>query len=130
MIYSYKKVIKKAFKQKYAIAQINVSNLEWIKAVLEAAEELKSPVFLGVSEKSAKYMGGFETIVCLVKKLKIFYNISVPIILHLDHGSFEGAKKALKAGFNSIMFDGSNYNFETNLYKTKKLKNCAKKKMF
>ncbi|WBL31493.1 class II fructose-bisphosphate aldolase [Candidatus Phytoplasma sacchari] len=128
MFYSYKKIIIKAFEQKYAIAQVNVYNLELIKTVLKTAEELNSPIFLGVSEKSVEYMGGFKTVVCLVKELKKFYKISVPIILHLDHGSFEGAKKALRAGFNSIMFDGSNYNFKINLHKTKKLKEMCNKK--
>ncbi|WCA22512.1 class II fructose-bisphosphate aldolase [Candidatus Phytoplasma oryzae] len=128
MMYSYKKIVKTAFQQKYAIAQINVSDLEWIKSVIEVAEEFKSPVFLGVSEKTVNYMGGFKTIVCLVNKLKKFYNVSVPIILHLDHGSFEGAQNAIKAGFNSIMFDGSNYSFSVNLLKTKEIKEMCRNK--
>jgi fructose-bisphosphate aldolase class II len=125
---SYKNIIEKAFKEKYAIAQINVNNLEWIKATLEIAKELKSPVILGVSEKSAQYMCGFQTVSSLVKELINFYKISVPIILHLDHGSFEGAKKALKAGFNSIMLDSSNYSFKINLEKIKKITKICKQK--
>ncbi|KXT29445.1 ketose-bisphosphate aldolase family protein [Candidatus Phytoplasma oryzae] len=127
-MYFYKEIIRKAFQKNYAIAQINVTNLEWIKATLEAAEELKSPIFVGVSEKSVKYMGGFGTVVAIIKELKKFYKISVPIILHLDHGSFKGSEKAIKAGFNSIMFDGSNYNFSINMSKTKQLIEICQKK--
>ncbi|PQP79927.1 fructose-1,6-bisphosphate aldolase, class II [Candidatus Phytoplasma phoenicium] len=121
MLTSDKQVILKAHRQGYAIAQVNINNLEWIKASLETVEELKSPVILGVSEGAAKYMGGFKTVVSLVRELISFYDISVPVIIHLDHGSFEGAKQALKAGFNSIMFDGSHYDFQTNLKKTKQI---------
>lgn len=121
MLTSDKQVILKAHRQGYAIAQVNINNLEWIKAALETVEELKSPVILGVSEGAAKYMCGFKTVVSLVRELISFYDISVPVIIHLDHGSFEGAKQALKAGFNSIMFDGSHYDFQTNLKKTKQI---------
>ncbi|TVY12188.1 class II fructose-1,6-bisphosphate aldolase [Candidatus Phytoplasma pini] len=121
MLTSDKKVILKAHRQNYAIVQVNINNLEWIKAALETAEEFKSPLILGASEGAIKYMGGFRLVVSLVKELDSFYHISVPVILHLDHGSFDGAYQALGAGFNSIMFDGSHYPFEENFQKTKKI---------
>ncbi|MFA7589112.1 MAG: class II fructose-1,6-bisphosphate aldolase, partial [Acholeplasmataceae bacterium] len=102
-------------------AQININNLEWIQAVLTTVEALKSPVILGVSEGAAKYMGGYENVMGMVHALDRFYNISVPIAVHLDHGTYEGAKKALTAGFTSIMFDGSHYPFAENLEKTKEI---------
>ncbi|WP_341266835.1 class II fructose-1,6-bisphosphate aldolase [Candidatus Phytoplasma fraxini] len=128
MLTSDRKVIDKAHEQRYSIIQVNINNLDWIKAALETVEELKSPVILGVSEGAAKYMGGFKTVVSLVKNLDAFYNISVPVILHLDHGSYEGAYQAVEAGFNSIMFDGSHYPFEENLKKTEEIvKVCHEK---
>jgi len=114
-------MLLKARKEGYGIAQININNLEWIKAVLETVEEIKSPVILGVSEGAAKYMGGFKNVMGMVHELYAFYNMTVPVAVHLDHGSYEGAKKALDAGFTSIMFDGSHYAFEENLAKTKEI---------
>lgn len=119
MLVSAKEMLIKARKEGYAVAQININNLEWIKAVLTVAEELKSPVILGVSEGAGKYMGGFKTVVAMVRELDAFYKVSVPVAIHLDHGTYEGAYKALEAGFTSIMFDGSHYPFEENLAKTK-----------
>jgi fructose-bisphosphate aldolase class II len=123
-----KKVILRAHQEGYAITQININNLEWIKASLQTVEELKSPVILGVSEGAAKYMGGFKTVVAMVKELDAFYNISVPVILHLDHGSFEGAQEALQIGFTSVMFDGSHYPFEENLKKTSQITKMCREK--
>jgi len=123
-----RKIIQKAHENKYAIIQVNINNLEWIKAALETVEELKSPVILGVSEGAAKYMGGFKTVSSLVKNLDLFYNISTPVILHLDHGSYEGAKEALESGFTSVMFDGSSYPFEENLKKTREIVSLCHKK--
>ena len=120
-VVSAKEMLLKARKEGYGIAQININNLEWIKAVLETVEELKSPVILGVSEGAAKYMGGYKNVMGMVHALDAFYNVSVPVAVHLDHGSYEGAKKALDAGFTSIMFDGSHYPFEENLEKTKEI---------
>jgi len=119
MLVSAKQMMEKARKEGYAVAQININNLEWIKAVLTKAEELKSPVILGVSEGAGKYMGGFKTVVAMVRELDAFYKVSVPIAIHLDHGTYEGAYKAIEAGFTSVMFDGSHYPFEENLAKTK-----------
>ena len=118
---SAKEMLIKARKEGYAIAQININNLEWIKAVLETVEELKSPVILGVSEGAAKYMGGYKTVVGMVTNLIDFYGITVPVAIHLDHGSYKGSFEALEAGFTSIMFDGSHYPFEENLAKTKEV---------
>lgn len=128
MLTSDKQIILKAHKKGYAIVQVNVNNLEWIKAALEAAEALKSPIILGISERAAEYMGGFRTVVCLIRELDAFYGISVPVIVHLDHGSFLGSKKALEAGFNSIMFDGSRYTFRENLTKTEEITGLCHKK--
>jgi fructose-bisphosphate aldolase, class II len=128
MLVSAKEMLLKARKEGYAVAQININNLEWIKAVLTVAEELKSPVILGVSEGAGKYMGGFKTVVAMVRELDAFYKVSVPVAIHLDHGSYEGAYKALEAGFTSIMFDGSHYPFEENLAKTKEfVKYCQER---
>ncbi|WP_349402113.1 fructose-bisphosphate aldolase class II [Candidatus Phytoplasma solani] len=121
MLTSDKKIILKAHQQKYAIAQVNINNLEWTKAALQTAQELQSPIILGVSEGAAKYLGGFKTAFALVKELDAYYKISVPVILHLDHGSFEGGLEAIEAGFTSIMFDGSRFDFEINLMKTKEM---------
>lgn len=111
----------KAHKEGYGIAQININNLEWIKATLEAVQELQSPVILGVSEGAAKYMGGYKNVMAMVRELIEFLGVTVPVAVHLDHGTYEGAKKALDAGFTSIMFDGSHYPFEENLVKTKEV---------
>ena len=118
---SAKEMLLKARKEGYAVAQININNLEWIKAVLETVEELKSPVILGVSEGAAKYMAGYKNVVAMVKEVHDFYNVTVPVAVHLDHGTYEGAKKALDAGFTSIMFDGSHLPFEENLKQTKEI---------
>ena len=114
-------MLLKAHKEGYGVAQININNLEWIKAVLEVVKELNSPVILGVSEGAAKYMGGYRNVMAMVRELDSFYNIQQPIAVHLDHGTYEGAFKALEAGFTSIMFDGSHYPFEENLAKTKEV---------
>lgn len=121
MLVSAKEMLEKAHKEGYGVAQININNLEWTKAVLQVVEELKSPVILGVSEGASKYMGGYATVVAMVKALDAFYNVSVPVAIHLDHGTYEGAFKALEAGYTSIMFDGSHYPFEENLAKTKEV---------
>lgn len=118
---SAKKMLDKARKEGYAVAQININNLEWTQSALKAAEEVKSPIILGVSEGAARYMGGFKTVVNMVENLMEYYKITVPVALHLDHGSFEGSFAALEAGFSSIMFDGSSYSIEENVEKTKKV---------
>ncbi len=121
MLVSAKAMLEKAHKEGYGVAQININNLEWIKAVLEVVKELKSPVILGVSEGASKYMGGYATVVAMVKALDKHYDIQQPVAIHLDHGTYEGAFKALEAGYTSIMFDGSHYPFEENLAKTKEV---------
>ncbi len=120
-VVSAKEMLLKAHKEGYGVAQININNLEWIKAVLTTVEELKSPVILGVSEGAAKYMGGYKTVMAMVRSLDEFYNVTVPVAVHLDHGTYEGSYKALAAGFTSIMFDGSHYPFAENLEKTKEI---------
>lgn len=121
MLVSAKEMLQKAKAEGYAVAQININNLEWIKAVLSTVEELKSPVILGVSEGAAKYMGGYENVMAMVSTLDKAMNISVPVAVHLDHGTYEGAFKAIRAGFTSVMFDGSHYPFEENLKKTQEV---------
>ncbi|MGI6787325.1 MAG: class II fructose-1,6-bisphosphate aldolase [Acholeplasmataceae bacterium] len=121
MLVSAREMLQKAHKEGYAVAQININNLEWTKLVLQVAEELKSPVILGVSEGAAKYMGGFRTVMAMVRELHDHFKITVPVAVHLDHGTYEGAKNALAAGFTSIMFDGSSLPFEENLAKTKEI---------
>ena len=116
-----KEMLTKAKAGKYAVGQFNINNLEWTKAILLTAEELQSPVILGVSEGAGKYMCGYKTIVGMVKGMIEELNITVPVALHLDHGSYEGAKKCIEAGFSSIMFDGSHYPIEENFAKTKEL---------
>ena len=106
---------------KYAVGQFNINNLEWTKAVLLTAQELNSPVILGVSEGAGKYMAGFETVAAMVKAMDESLGITVPVALHLDHGTYEGCYKCIKAGFTSIMFDGSHYPIEENVAKTKEL---------
>lgn len=120
-VVSAREMLLKAHKEGYGIAQININNLEWIKAVLTTVEELKSPVILGVSEGAAKYMGGYRNVMAMVRELDKFYNVTVPVAVHLDHGTYEGSYKALEAGFTSIMFDGSHYPFAENLEKTKEI---------
>ena len=105
----------------YAVGQFNINNLEWTKAILLTAEENKSPVILGVSEGAGKYMGGYEAVVGMVNGLLKGLKITVPVALHLDHGSFEGAYKCIEAGFSSVMFDGSHYAIEENIEKSKQI---------
>ncbi len=119
MLVSLTEMTKKAYDGKYAVGQFNINNLEWTKAVLLTAQENNSPVILGVSEGAAKYMGGYVTVTNMVNGLLQDLNITVPVALHLDHGSYDGAKKAIAAGFSSIMFDGSHYPLEENIAKTK-----------
>ena len=121
MLVSAKEMLQKAKAGHYAVAQININNLEWTKAVLQTAEELRSPVILGVSEGAGKYMCGYKTIVGMVNGMLEQLNITVPVALHLDHGSYEGAKACIEAGFSSIMFDGSHFDIEENIAKTKEL---------
>jgi fructose-bisphosphate aldolase class II len=115
-------MLQKAKEGKYAVGQFNINNLEWTNAILKAAEEMQSPVILGVSEGAAKYMGGYKTIVNMVKGLLEDLNITVPVTIHLDHGtSFESCKKAIDAGFTSVMYDGSHFPFNENVENTKKV---------
>ena len=107
MLVSATEMINKAHEGHYAIGAFNINNLEWTKAILAAAEEAKSPVMLGVSEGAAKYMCGFKTVAAMVKEVHDAMGITVPVALHLDHGSYDGAKAAIEAGFTSVMFDGS-----------------------
>ncbi|MBU5474891.1 class II fructose-bisphosphate aldolase, partial [Roseburia sp. MSJ-14] len=116
-----KEMLTKAKAGHYAVGQFNINNLEWTKAILLTAEELKSPVILGVSEGAGKYMCGYKTVVGMVNGMLEELSITVPVALHLDHGSYEGAKKCIEAGFSSIMFDGSHYPIEENIAKTKEL---------
>ena len=118
---SAKEMLQKAKAGHYAVGQFNINNLEWTKAILLTAEECKSPVILGVSEGAGKYMTGYKTVVGMVNGMLEELNITVPVALHLDHGSYEGAKKCIEAGFSSIMFDGSHLPFEENVAKTKEL---------
>ncbi len=125
MLVSAKEMLRKARDGKYAVGQFNINNLEWTKSILLTAEELKSPVILGVSEGAGKYMCGFKTVTEMVKAMVEELGITVPVALHLDHGTYEGAKKCIEAGFSSIMFDGSHYPIEENIEKTKELvKTC------
>ena len=118
-------MLEKAREGKYAVGQFNINNLEWTKSVLLTAEELKSPVILGVSEGAGKYMTGFKTVAAMVEAMMEELNITVPVALHLDHGTYDGCYKCIKAGFSSIMFDGSHYPIEENIEKTKELVKVA-----
>ncbi len=118
MVVSAKEMLDKAKAGHYAVGQFNINNLEWTKAILETAQELNSPVILGVSEGAGKYMGGFKTVVGMVNGMIEELNITVPVALHLDHGTFEGCHKCIEAGFKSIMFDGSHYPIDENVEKT------------
>lgn len=122
---SAKEMLDKAYKNGYAVGHFNINNLEWTKAILLTAEENKSPVILGVSEGANKYMTGFKTVASMVKAMIEELNITVPVALHLDHGSYEGAKKAIEAGYSSVMFDGSHYDIEENIEKTKEIVELA-----
>ncbi|MBQ8689281.1 MAG: class II fructose-1,6-bisphosphate aldolase [Clostridia bacterium] len=121
MLVSAKEMLTKAKAGHYAVGQFNINNLEWAKAILLTAEEMKSPVILGVSEGAGKYMCGYSTIVGMVKGMIENLGITVPVAIHLDHGSYEGAYKCIEAGFSSVMFDGSHYPIEENIAKTKEL---------
>ena len=116
-----KEMLTKAKEGHYAVGQFNINNLEWTKAILLTAQELNSPVILGVSEGAGKYMCGYKTVVGMVNGMLEELNITVPVALHLDHGSYDGAKACIEAGFSSIMFDGSHYAIEENVEKTKEL---------
>lgn len=121
-------MLKKAKAGHYAVGQFNINNLEWTKAILTAAEETKSPVILGVSEGAGKYMAGYKTVVGMVNGMLEEMKITVPVALHLDHGTYEGCQKCIEAGFSSIMFDGSHYPIEENVAKTKELAAICKEK--
>ncbi|GAB6169415.1 class II fructose-1,6-bisphosphate aldolase [Clostridium carnis] len=128
MLVSAKEMLNKAREGKYAVGQFNINNLEWTKAVLLTAQENNSPVILGVSEGAAKYMCGFKTIVGMVNGMMEELKITVPVALHLDHGSYEGAINAMEAGFSSIMFDGSHYAIDENIAKTTEMVKLASSK--
>ncbi len=121
MLVSAKEMLTKAKAGKYAVGQFNINNLEWTKAVLTTAQECNSPVILGVSEGAGKYMGGYATIVGMVNGMIKELKITVPVALHLDHGSYDGVKATIEAGFSSVMFDGSHYPIEENISKTQEL---------
>ena len=121
MLVSAKEMLEKAVAGGYAVAQFNINNLEWTKSILLECEELKTPVILGVSEGAGKYMTGFKTVAAMVKAMDESLGITVPVALHLDHGSYEGAKACIEAGFTSIMFDGSSLPIDENIEKTKEL---------
>ncbi len=128
MLVSAEEMLKKAKAGKYAVGQFNINNLEWTKAILLTAQEMNSPVILGVSEGAGKYMCGYKTVVGMVNGMLEELGITVPVALHLDHGSYEGAKACIEAGFSSIMFDGSHYPIEENVAKTKELVAVCKDK--
>ena len=128
MLVSAKDMLVKAKAGKYAVGQFNINNLEWTKAILLTAQELNSPVILGVSEGAGKYMTGFKTVVGMVNGMLEELGITVPVALQLDHGTYEGAKKCIEAGFSSIMFYGSHYPIEENVEKTKELVGICREK--
>ena len=121
MLVSATEMLKKAKAGHYAVGHFNINNLEWTKAILLTAQELNSPVILGVSEGAGKYMTGFDTVAAMVKAMDQSLGITVPVALHLDHGTYDGCYKCIKAGFTSIMFDGSHYDIDENIAKTKEL---------
>ena len=125
MLVSATEMLKKAVEGHYAVGHFNINNLEWTKAILATAQELNSPVILGVSEGAGKYMTGFKTVSAMVKAMIEEMNITGPVALHLDHGTYDGCYKCIKAGFSSIMFDGSHYAIEENVEKTKELVKVA-----
>ena len=130
MLVPAKEMLDKARAGKYAVGHFNINNLEWTKAILQTAQELKSPVILGVSEGAGKYMTGYKTIVGMVNGMMEELNITVPVALHLDHGSYEGCLKCIEAGFSSVMFDGSHYPIAENVEKTSEVvKICHEKGM-
>ena len=121
MLVSAAEMLKAAKAGKYAVGHFNINNLEWTKCILQVAEELHSPVILGVSEGAAKYMCGFNTVAAMTKEILKTLGTTVPVALHLDHGSYDGAYAAMKAGFSSVMFDGSHYSIEENVTRTKQV---------
>lgn len=125
MLVNATEMLNKAREGKYAVGHFNINNLEWAKSILLTAQELNSPVILGVSEGAGKYMGGFKVVADMVKALVEEQNITVPVALHLDHGTYDGCYKCIKAGFSSIMFDGSHFPIDENVEKTKELINVA-----
>lgn len=125
MLVSAKEMLNKAVEGHYAIGQFNINNLEWTKAILQAAEETKSPVILGVSGGAGKYMTGFSTVIAMVEAMDKAMGITVPVAVHLDHGNYEQAKECIEVGFTSVMFDGSAYDLEENLAKTKEIVELA-----
>lgn len=130
MLVTARDMLQKAREGRYAVGHFNINNLEWTKAILLTAQEQNSPVILGVSEGAGKYMAGFKTVADMVKAMIEELNITVPVALHLDHGSYEGCLKCIEAGFSSIMFDGSHYPIQENVEKTKELvKLCKEHKM-
>lgn len=128
MLVSATEMLKKAVAGKYAVGQFNINNLEWTKSILQTAQENNSPVILGVSEGAGKYMTGFKTVSAMVSAMTECMGITVPVALHLDHGTYEGAYKCIEAGFSSIMFDGSHYPIDENISKTKELVDVCHKK--
>ncbi|MBO5353303.1 MAG: class II fructose-1,6-bisphosphate aldolase [Lachnospiraceae bacterium] len=128
MLVSAKEMLEKAKAGHYAVGQFNINNLEWTKSILSVAQEMNSPVILGVSEGAGKYMTGYKTVVGMVKGMIEEMNITVPVALHLDHGSYDGCMKCIEAGFSSVMFDGSHYPIEENIAKTKELVAICKEK--
>ncbi len=128
MLVSAREMLLKAKEGKYAVGQFNINNLEWAKAILLTAQELNSPVILGVSEGAGKYMCGYRTVVGMVKGMIEELNITVPVAIHLDHGSYEHALKVIEAGFSSVMFDGSHYEISENIEKTKEIIRIANEK--
>ena len=128
MLVSAKEMLTKAKAGHYAVGQFNINNLEWTKAILQTAQECNSPVILGVSEGAGKYMCGFKTVAAMVKAMVEDLKITVPVALHLDHGSYEGAKACIEAGFSSIMFDGSHYPIDENVAKTTELVSICEEK--
>ena len=128
MLVSARDMLQKAREGKYAVGHFNINNLEWAKSILQTAQELNAPVILGVSEGAGKYMTGFKTVAAMVDAMVDSLGITVPVALHLDHGTYEGCKKCIEAGFSSIMFDGSHYPIEENIEKTKELIAICKEK--
>lgn len=128
MLVSAREMLEKARDGKYAVGQFNINNLEWTKSILLTAEELKSPVILGVSEGAGKYMTGYKTVVGMVNGMLEELKITVPVALHLDHGSYDGCLKCIEAGFSSVMFDGSHYPIEENVAKTTELVKICREK--
>ena len=128
MLVSAKEMLEKARDGHYAVGQFNINNLEWTKAILLTAQELNSPVILGVSEGAGKYMAGYKTVVGMVKGMIEGLGITVPVAIHLDHGSFDAALKCIEAGFSSVMFDGSHYDIDENIQKTTQLRDICKEK--